>query len=181
MRLAAWLIVGLALSGHLAAQPVDEARDYGIAPSHELRLEGHATPTPLEIPGAKLVATAELRRLLQLPLDERPLLFDVLSDEHLTLPGAIWLPGAGLGKGFDDEVQTALSGFLALLTGGKKDRMLVFLCTSPRCWLSYNAALRAVRLGYGDVRWYRGGIEAWGAAGGALREPRVHWQRTPQN
>ena len=52
---------------------------------------------------------------------------------------------------------------------------LVFLCASARCWLSYNAALRAVRLGYADVRWYRGGIEAWGAGGGALAEPRLVW------
>ena len=34
-------------------------------------------------------------------------------------------------------------------------------CLSAECWLSYNATLRALRLGYLDALWYRGGIEAW--------------------
>jgi rhodanese-related sulfurtransferase len=41
----------------------------------------------------------------------------------------------------------------------------VFFCSGVRCWLSYNAALRAVRGGYANVYWYRGGIDAWRAAG----------------
>ncbi len=179
MRLAIFTLIALIISA-AAAQPIDEALDYGVPPSRELRLEGHASATPLDIPGAKVIQTPELRRLLQLPIEERPLVFDVLSDEHATVPGAIWLPGAGLGTGFDDEVQAGLASFLSFLSGGRRDRTLVFLCTGPRCWLSYNAALRTVRLGYTDVRWYRGGIEAWGASGGALREPRVQWQRAPR-
>jgi rhodanese-related sulfurtransferase len=31
--------------------------------------------------------------------------------------------------------------------------------------MSYNAALRAIAAGYSNVLWYRGGIEAWKAAG----------------
>ena len=31
--------------------------------------------------------------------------------------------------------------------------------------MSYNAALRAINAGYTNVKWYRGGIEAWKAAG----------------
>ena len=160
-----------------AAAPVDEAQDFGVAPSDQLKLAGHASATPLVVPGARTLSTAELRRQLQAPLEERPLLFDVLSDAHQSLPGAMWLPGAGLGSGFDDTIQARLAAFLQFITGGKADRELVFFCSGPRCWLSYNAALRAVRLGYTRVRWYRGGIEAWGESGGLLREPRVAWQR----
>jgi PQQ-dependent catabolism-associated CXXCW motif protein len=160
-----------------AQAPVDEAQDFGVAPSTELKLIGHASATPLAVPGGRTIGTAELRRALQAPLEERPLVLDVLSDPHPSLPGAIWLPGAGLGTGFDDAVQRRLATLLQFLTAGKADRELVFFCTGPRCWLSYNAALRAVRLGYTGVRWYRGGIEAWGESGGALREPRVAWQR----
>lgn len=170
----------LAFGTALAQADIDEAQDFGIAPSAEMRLEDHASPTPREIPGARTIGTSELRRLLQSPLEERPLVFDVLSEEHLTLPGAIWLPGAGRGSGFDDPLQMRLARLLDFLTAGKRERTLVFLCTGPRCWLSYNAALRAVRLGYHDVRWYRGGIQAWGASGGALREPRVIWERAPE-
>ena len=43
----------------------------------------------------------------------------------------------------------------------------------------YLELLRAARLGYSDVRWYRGGIQAWGTSGGALADPRIVWQRPP--
>lgn len=156
---------------------VDEKRDFGVPPSAELRLADHASPTPLTIPGARVIATAELRVRLEEPLDARPLLFDVLGeDQHATIPGAIWLPGAGRGTSFDDDVQAKLAKLLEFATRGERARPLVFFCSSPECWLSYNAALRAVRLGYADVRWYRGGLEAWRANGGALAPPRVRWK-----
>jgi len=160
-----------------AAQAVDEKRDFGVPPSTELRLAGHASPTPLTIPGAQVIATAELRARLEEPLETRPLLFDVLGeDAHLTIPGAIWLPGAGRGSSFEDEVQARLAKLLDFATRGDRRRPLVFFCSGPECWLSYNAALRAVRLGYGEVRWYRGGLEAWRAASAPLAQPRVRWK-----
>jgi PQQ-dependent catabolism-associated CXXCW motif protein len=182
VRLALLILVFVvtlpALAQPRLRQQVDEAQDLGVAPSSELRLEDHAAPTPLEIPGARIIATAELRQLVQAPMQSRPLLFDVIGDDgHLSLPGAMWLPGAGRGTSFDDEIQARLVKTLELATRGDRSRALVFFCAGPRCWLSYNAALRAVRLGYSGVRWYRGGIEAWGAGGGALAEPRALWPR----
>lgn len=161
----------------VGAQTFDEARDAGVPPSAELRLDDHASATPLEIPGARVIATAELRTRLEAPLESRPLLFDVLGgDGHLTVPGAIWLPGAGRGASFEDEVQARLAKLLDFATRGVRGRQLVFFCSGPACWLSYNAALRAVRLGYGDVRWYRGGLEAWRAANAPLAPPSVRWK-----
>ena len=183
MRSAIAFLAFLCACRAAAAQSVtDETRDFGVPPSAELRLVDHASATPLAIPGAQLIRTQELRRRLQAPLDERPLLFDVLSETHASLPGAIWLPGAGLGSGFDDALQGRLAALLRFMTAGDLARELVFFCVGPRCWLSYNTALRAVRLGYTNVRWYRGGIEAWGASGGALRTPSVAWERpAPQD
>jgi len=174
--------VSAAASAQLAVTPrlwppVDEAQDFGVPPSTELRLEAHAEPTPLEIPGAQVIATAELRKLMQARHGKRPLLFDVMGeDRHLSLYGSIWLPGAGRGSSFDDEIQARLARMLEVATGGERAQPLVFFCAGPRCWLSYNAALRAVRLGYSNVRWYRGGVEAWGAGGGLLMEPILPWQ-----
>jgi PQQ-dependent catabolism-associated CXXCW motif protein len=34
-----------------------------------------------------------------------------------------------------------------------------------RCWLSWNAAKRAIRYGYRNVYWFPDGIEGWRAAG----------------
>jgi len=171
------LLVLALLAAPAAAQVVGETQDFGVAPTSELRVREHAAPTPLEIPGARTIGTAELRQLLRAPFSERPLLFDVLSEErHPSLPGAVWLPGAGLGESFDDEVQKRLARTLAQGSGGDRAKPMVFFCVNARCWLSYNAALRAVRLGYTGVRWYRGGIDAWGRSGGALIEPKLVWR-----
>ena len=94
------------------------------------------------------------------------ILIDVLSEDgHVTLAGAVWLSGAGRGANFLDPVQSILTRLLAQLAGGDTARPMVFFCANSQCWLSYNAALRAVAAGYSNVYWYRGGIEAWTAAG----------------
>ena len=60
--------------------------------------------------------------------------------------------------------------FLTQATGGDRARLIVTYCQGVKCWGSYNAALRAIRLGYTNVHWYRGGVEAWQQAGLPLRE-----------
>jgi PQQ-dependent catabolism-associated CXXCW motif protein len=171
-----WILVGLACVASSAA--ASEASDHGVPPQAELRRGDYDAPTPLAVPGARTVTTAELRRLLQRSDAARPVLVDVLGGEgHASLPGAAWLPGAGRGEAFDDGLQARLAQALAVLTGDDRARALVFFCAGPRCWLSYNAALRAVRMGYTNVLWYRGGIEAWGAGGGALAPPSAYWRR----
>ncbi len=169
-----WLLLGLAVA--TCAAQANEIGNYGVLPQATLWLGDPHAPTPLTVPGARTVATAELRTLQQ---GERPpILIDVLgSDGHRTLPGAAWLPGAGRGQSFDDALQPRLAQALEALTGGDRARPIVFYCASQLCWLSYNASLRAVRLGYADVLWYRGGILAWRAAGGALEPPRFTWEK----
>ncbi|MNC93085.1 hypothetical protein D3C83_96330 [compost metagenome] len=62
----------------------------------------------------------------------------------------------------DEEARFAKA--LAAFAGGDKGRAMVFFCVDTECWLSYNAALRAIALGYTNVMWYRGGIAAWRTA-----------------
>jgi PQQ-dependent catabolism-associated CXXCW motif protein len=149
----------------------NETQDYGIAPTKRIRLNAYEAPTPLVVAGATTLTTPQLRdMLLSAP---PPLLIDVLGGNlTASLPGAIWLSGAGLGSGFDDKIQGRLASVLAELTGGDKAKALVFFCLSKTCWLSYNASNRAVALGYSHVYWYRGGHNAWAAASLAM-EP-VH-------
>ena len=157
----------------------NEDVDYGLAPVSTLRTADFHAPTPREVPGAKTIGTSALRDSLQ--AQPQPLLFDVLGGEvHASLPGAIWLPGAGRGQSFTDTVQARLKQVLTALTNGDRKRPLVFLCQGPQCWLSYNAALRAVALGYEAVYWYRGGIEAWIEAGGEVVPPKVTWRNPPE-
>jgi len=138
----------------------DEDRDWGVAATRTLRQPPYHAPTPLEIPGAQLVHTRELQAMLA--GSNPPALIDVLLGEgHETLTGALWLGGAGRGENFSDPVQSSLAPLLSRLARGDKARPMVFFCASSQCWLSYNAALRAVAAGYSRVYWYRGGIDAW--------------------
>ena len=155
---------GYAQSAAGASGYADEARDWGIAPTSRLRQQPYHGPTPLTLPGAQVVQTRELQAMLASAVS--PVLIDVLADEaHVTLAGAVWISGAGRGTNFLDPVQSVLEQLLAKLSHGDKARALVFFCASSQCWLSYNAALRAVTADYEKVYWYRGGIEAWTAAG----------------
>jgi PQQ-dependent catabolism-associated CXXCW motif protein len=170
------LIAGVLVSGPIWAAPPwqqaplaaaaydNETQDFGVPAANTIRTGNYEAPTPTRIGGAAVITTPRLRDMMLAP--KRPILIDVLGgNPTMSLPGAIWLRGAGLGTGFGDEVQQRLAARLMELTGGDKSRAMVFFCLSRTCWLSYNAALRAVSLGYRNVMWYRGGRNAWIAAG----------------
>lgn len=141
-----------------------EAADWGVAPQKTIYKGAYHTKTPTSLPGARTITTAELQKLIASGGDV--VLIDVLGGgSHPTLPFSHWLNGAGVGDGFDDKVQARLSERLATLTGGNRAKPVVFFCLNSECWLSYNAALRAVELGHTTVLWYRGGQESWKAAG----------------
>ena len=140
----------------------DEDKDWGVPPTRVLRTVGYHSPTPLQIPGGKVVTTGELKALLE--REPRPYLIDVLGGGfHRTLAGAFWMIGAGAGDMSKDE-EARFAKAIAAFAGGDKNRPLAFFCVDVECWLSYNTALRAVRLGYTSVMWFRGGIAAWRAA-----------------
>jgi PQQ-dependent catabolism-associated CXXCW motif protein len=176
MRLRIVLLCAALITAGAPAKAGEDA-DFGVPAQSMLRHGELHAPTPRAIPGGGTILTAALRERLRGAADERPLLFDVLGGEpHHSLPGAIWLPGAGRGESFEDAVQAQLGRLLQAATKGSFERPLVFFCQGPHCWLSYNAALRALRLGYREVHWYRGGIEAWLAAGEALAPLRYRWR-----
>jgi PQQ-dependent catabolism-associated CXXCW motif protein len=149
-----------------AAKQVDELQDFGVAPQAWLQANvGSPTPTSIPAP-ARVVTTPELIRALNSASPTPFLLIDVLDGApHATIRGAVRMPVAGHGGSFSDANQQAVVAQLAQVTGGKRDTPLVFFCLGPICWESYNAALRARQAGYQRVYWYRGGLEAWMAAG----------------
>ena len=78
---------------------------------------------------------------------------------HLSIRGAVWLPGAGSGTG-DPVFERAFKARISALTAFNLDRPIVVFC-HPRCWAGWNAAKRLVGLSYHHVFWYPQGIEAW--------------------
>ncbi len=157
--------------GAPGAPPVDldalaaaERQDYGVAPQRGLHSGAMHGPTPTQIPGGQVITTKGVSDLLQNQQQLRPLLFDVLGGPQ-TIPGAQPAVAASQPGGFDDQVQQRFGAYLQQATGGNRETPLVFYCLNTHCWMSYNAALRAIDLKYTNVLWYRGGIEAWQRAG----------------
>jgi PQQ-dependent catabolism-associated CXXCW motif protein len=139
-----------------------ELPDYGVAARDTLKTEV-GTATPLSIPGGNRVLTPDLYTMRQ--GDEPLVLVDAWNGLHgSSIPGAVRIPNAGQPGTFDDAHQRELASFLRSLTGDKPETKLVFFCAQMKCWESYNAALRAIRLGYAHVYWYRGGLYAWSTA-----------------
>ncbi|MHA6261794.1 rhodanese-like domain-containing protein [Arenibacterium sp. CAU 1754] len=78
---------------------------------------------------------------------------------RFSVPGALWLPQIGFGT-LDGAAQIQFNVGLARASSGDKDAPLVFLCRAD-CWMSWNAAKRAIAAGYTRVFWYPAGTTGW--------------------
>jgi PQQ-dependent catabolism-associated CXXCW motif protein len=140
-----------------------ERQDMGVQPTDQLHSGEMHAPTPNQIPGGQVITTKGLVSLMQ-QQQVRFLLFDVLGAPQ-TLPNAISAVPAFQPGSYQDQIQQQFGQFLAQATQQKMDTPMVFYCEGLNCWMSYNASLRAIHLGYKNVLWYRGGLEAWTYAG----------------
>ena len=148
---------GLRIAGLREHAPEDI--DFGISPSSTL-LVGIDGPTPTVVPGAATIHTSELVRLIE----NRPLLIDdAVGSWGRSLAGAIGLQGAGHGAAMSNDLQARLMRTIGSLTGGKLQMPIVVFSINSERFAGYNLALRLVALGYTNVYWYRGGLEAWRA------------------
>ncbi|MCX7556603.1 rhodanese-like domain-containing protein [Xanthomonadaceae bacterium JHOS43] len=136
-----------------------EMQDYGVAPQAQLQTTLHG-PTPTSIPGGQVITTDRLLSLYQQEQQAGLLVFHVLGPGP-TLPMAQNAAPASQPGSFNDQTQREFGQYLQQVTQGNKAKPLVFYCQSTQCWMSYNAALRAINMGFTQVYWYRGGVEAW--------------------
>ncbi len=123
--------------------------------------ENYEAPTPITVPGARTVRTPELAVMLEV---HRPLVLDT-TYWGSSIPGAVALWGAGVGGSVSDEYQDRLRQKMDQLTHGNRSVPVVTVGWNAERYQGRNLALRLVALGYTDVYWYRGGREAWMAAG----------------
>ncbi len=140
------------------------------------RTQEYRAPTPLTVPGGRMITTEEARTLLDrrdvvwvdmLPAPRRPegLAPGALwrPSPRMGIPGSLWLPEAGRGV-LSPETEAWFRDSLARAAGGDLGRPVVFYCLAD-CWMSWNAAKRAAALGHREVLWYRDGTDGWEAAG----------------
>lgn len=140
------------------------------------RLDNYRAPTPATLRGARVFSTAEVRTLVAgggvalidvLPSPRRPETIRPgspwLPTPHRAIPASVWLPTVGYGV-VTVAAERKLAEVLDRMTAGRRDAPIVFYC-KPECWMSWNAARRAVEAGWRNVIWYPEGIDGWVEAG----------------
>ncbi len=137
----------------------------------------YRAPVPQELPGGRAIGTAEAAALFESRRDV--VWIDVLSapsrpadlpptslwrpSPRRGIPGSLWLPGVGYGV-LSPEAERWFRAALQRATQGDHDRPVVFYCLAD-CWMSWNAARRAIGWGWRNILWYREGTDGWEAAG----------------
>jgi PQQ-dependent catabolism-associated CXXCW motif protein len=163
-------------SGTAGGDEASEAAGQIPAPEPDgYRLDEYRAPTPAAIRGGKVLRTAELESLWRgndailvdvLPQQKRPDNLPAttlwIAKSRYDIPGSVWLPDVGRGA-LSPEVEGYFRDNLARLTAGNRNRGLVFYCLRD-CWMSWNAAKRAISYGYRRVYWYPDGTDGWVAA-----------------
>jgi ABC-type phosphate/phosphonate transport system substrate-binding protein len=121
---------------------------------------GYFTPRSLE--GVKIVSAEEAAEMMQKGIA----LYDTrIEDEHREghIKGALWLPYAEKSAkevGFDSSADRFDVSRIA-----GKTTPVIFACNGPECWKSYKSCVTALKAGYTQVYWFRGGFPEWAAKG----------------
>jgi len=140
------------------------------------RMDQYRAPIPATLSGGTVLETAGVQKLLKLP---GTILIDVLPAQkrpdnlpantlwipkaRFNIPGSVWLPDVGRGA-LSESTEAYYRHNLERLTDADRSRRIVIYCLAE-CWMSWNAAKRAIEYGYSSVYWYPGGTDHWTAAG----------------
>jgi PQQ-dependent catabolism-associated CXXCW motif protein len=164
-RLAAALAV-VALAPPALAQQREPFEPEGY------RSDNYRAPVPATLEGARVLATAEAEAIWRarsgafvdvLPRAPKPKNLPagtVWRDmPRKNIPGSIWLPDTGYGT-LAAPTEDYLRNGLARAAHGDKAALLVIYCLAD-CWMSWNAARRALSYGYSNVAWYPDGTDGW--------------------
>ncbi|MEM1300041.1 MAG: PQQ-dependent catabolism-associated CXXCW motif protein [Pseudomonadota bacterium] len=136
------------------------------------RMDHYRAPVPGTLAGATVVSDAEAHRLWE---EGKTAFVDVMprapkpaglpegtiwrEKPRRSIPGAIWLPNVGYGAIHADTHAYFKAG-LAEMTGGNVEQPVLFFCLAD-CWMSWNAAKRALEYGHTTVYWYPDGTDGW--------------------
>jgi PQQ-dependent catabolism-associated CXXCW motif protein len=169
-------LAGLAaLSLALAFSPA-RAEDGRPAEPTSYRMQDFRAPTPATLSGAQVLTSGEAEEHWRggkavfidvLPQAPRPanLPEGTLWREKPRpgIPGSLWLPDTGYGA-LNPAMEEYFRANLERAAGADRDKTLIFYCLKD-CWMSWNAAKRALSLGYPHVAWYPDGTDGWTALG----------------
>lgn len=168
--LAAALVAATLLAPVFAQQ--DSAQQQEPFEPEGFRTDNYRAPVPATLEGARVLTTAEAEAIWRaksgafidvLPRAPKPKNLPAgtvwRDTPRKNIPGSIWLPDTGYGAlapPMDDYLQRGL----ARASRGDKAALLVIYCLAD-CWMSWNAAKRALAYGYSNVAWYPDGTDGW--------------------
>ena len=160
--------------GEVIPPPGPIQRTEAVPEPEGYRMDHYRGATPATITGGRVVTTEQVEALVE---TGEALLIDVMfrppkpaglkegtiwrPRPRRNIPGSVWLANTGYGA-LSEETEAYFRGNLERLTGGDKDRALVIYCKAE-CWMSWNAAKRAIAYGYRNVHWYPEGTDGWAA------------------
>jgi PQQ-dependent catabolism-associated CXXCW motif protein len=175
------LVLAAFLPGFALPGSAGPAAAGGIAEPAGYRMDEYKAPVPDTLAGATVVSTAEAEALWRnrqavfldvMPYTPKPANLPagtIWRDKvRKDIPGSLWLANVGYGA-LPAETEAYFRQALSAATEGDKSRKILFYCMTD-CWMSWNAARRAVKWGYKSVLWYPPGADGWEKAGLPLEE-----------
>lgn len=169
--IAAVLIVLFSVPGRANDDPA-AAPAPPVAEPENYRMDDFRKPVPATLKGAHVLSNEQATALWEAksavfidvyPHAPKPdkLPTNTLWREpmHQSIENAVWLANVGYGV-LSPEAESYFKRSLERLSGGDKTKQLVFFCLR-NCWLSWNAAKRAITYGYTNVNWYPDGSDGW--------------------
>jgi adenylate cyclase len=150
---------------------VSEDVDTGLPITEGVRSANLIDRTPLGAPGVSTIKTSELRALIgdgeASASSDLPLLLSTNCSTCLrvAIPGTNFVPNAYRNGVLDDAKRQALKAVVDQLLHGDRTRRVITSSWNAAFWDARNLAIELVALGYPNVSWYRGGLEAWDVAG----------------
>ncbi|MGJ4930131.1 PQQ-dependent catabolism-associated CXXCW motif protein [Bradyrhizobium sp. HKCCYLS2038] len=167
-------LTAAALAGVLLITAAVRADDLVPEPD-SYRTENYRAPVPTTLSGARVLSTRDTEAIWRaksaafidvLPRPPKPKNLPAgtvwREQPRLDIPGSIWLPDTGYGV-LAAATEDYLKRGLARASDGDLGRPLVFYCLED-CWMSWNAARRALTYGYRNVAWYPDGTDGWARA-----------------
>lgn len=136
------------------------------------RMELYDDVVPDTLTGSKRVSAVEVFALQH---DHNAVIIDVIPEHrrpdflpegqlwfpvpHTGVKDALWLPDVGFGV-LSDITENYFRHHLQQATQQQLSTPVVFYCRID-CWMSWNAAKRALTYGYTSVYWFADGLDEW--------------------
>jgi PQQ-dependent catabolism-associated CXXCW motif protein len=175
-RRAALTVLGAIFCIIAFARTLALADELGPPEPDDYRSDEYRAPVPETLRGARVVTTAEAETIWKrgaaafidvLPRAPKPANLPAgtlwRDKPRANIPSSLWLPDTGYGA-LTPAMEVYLRAGLAKASGGDTRKVLLIYCLHE-CWMSWNAAKRAIAFGYRNIVWYPDGTDGWEKAG----------------